>query len=267
MPPILLLGCGRMGSALLSGWTRDGLAPSVVVDRKLHPGAAGPHAVVADVAGVPTGRRFAAVVLAVKPQAADAVLPALAPHLAEAGSDAVVLSIMAGRTVGSLAARLPPGTTVVRAMPNTPAAIGRGISVAVAGPGVDADRRALCDRLLRAGGAVRWVEDERLLDAVTAVSGSGPAYLFLLAELLERAGIAEGLPPVLARELARGTVSGAGALLEHSPEDAAALRRAVTSPNGTTAAALEVLMREEAWPRSVAAAVAAAAARSRTLAG
>jgi pyrroline-5-carboxylate reductase len=151
-------------------------------------------------------------------------------------------------------------------MPNTPAAIGRGITVAVAAPDVSADQRALCDRLLQACGRVEWVEDEALLDPVTAVSGSGPAYVFLLAELLEQAALSQGLPPALARTLARETVSGSGALLAASPEDAAALRRAVTSPGGTTEQALAVLMRAENWPASIQDAVAAAASRSRALA-
>ena len=152
-------------------------------------------------------------------------------------------------------------------MPNTPAAIGRGVSVAVAEAGVLQERRDLCDRLLRAVGSVAWVSDEALMDAVTAVSGSGPAYVFLLAELLETAGRAQGLPPTLARQLARETVTGAGALLaSQGLEDAADLRRAVTSPNGTTQAALEVLMADDAWPRALHDAVLAATERSRALA-
>ncbi|MDQ2803112.1 MAG: pyrroline-5-carboxylate reductase, partial [Pseudomonadota bacterium] len=176
------------------------------------------------------------------------------------------LSIMAGRTLAGLATALP-GATLVRAMPNTPAAIGQGMSVACAGPGVSDAGRSLCDTLLGAVGEVAWVEDEALLDAVTAVSGSGPAYVFLLAELLEQAGTEQGLPPDLARRLARATLFGAGALLAATEEDAAALRQAVTSPGGTTQAALTVLMTENAWPVLVSKAVAAAANRSRELAG
>jgi pyrroline-5-carboxylate reductase len=151
-------------------------------------------------------------------------------------------------------------------MPNTPAAIGQGITVACAGPGVTEAQRALCDDLLGAVGQVAWVDDEDLMDPVTAVSGSGPAYVFLLAELLERAGITAGLPAELARRLARQTVSGAGALLAASDEDAAALRRAVTSPRGTTEQALAVLMADDAWPASLTKAVAAASARAKELA-
>lgn len=263
--PVLLLGGGRMGGALLTGWLERGLAPSVLVDPD---GSARRFAsdrvrVVAAAGEVPADFAPAAIVAAVKPQVAEAVLPAYAPLAARA----VTLSIMAGRTLGFLAARLGPAAALVRAMPNTPAAIRQGITVACAGRGVAVGQRALCEALLGAVGEVAWVEDEPLLDAVTAVSGSGPAYVFLLAELLERAALAEGLPADLARRLARRTVAGAGALLAAAPEDAAELRRAVTSPNGTTERALAVLMRPEAWPRLVAEAVAAAAARSRELGG
>jgi pyrroline-5-carboxylate reductase len=155
----------------------------------------------------------------------------------------------------------------VRAMPNTPAAVRQGITVGFAGPGVTAAQRALCDQLLTAVGAVAWVEDEALIDPVTAVSGGGPAYVFLLAELLEQAAIEQGIPPGLARLMARQTVAGSGALLAASTQDAADLRRAVTSPNGTTERALAVLMDQAAWPASISRAIAAATARSRELAG
>ncbi len=250
-----------MGSALLAGWQTDGLSPSMVIDPA---GTArpAPHRAVADASALPENFQPAAVVLAVKPQRADDAMRAVAPWT----HDATVLSIMAGRTLANLRAALPDAAAIVRAMPNTPAAIGRGISVAVAEPGVDAPRRALCARLLQAAGGLAWTEDEALLDPVTAVSGSGPAYVFLLAELLEEAGVAQGLPPALARRLARETVSGAGALLAASDEDAAALRRAVTSPGGTTESALAVLMEEAGWPDLLRRAVAAGAARSRALA-
>ena len=264
LPPILLVGGGRMGGAMLRGWQERGLASSVVLDPAPEARAlkASNVEVVESASLIPAGFRPTAVVLAVKPQVAAAALPAVAPRV----GDAVALSIMAGRTLASLAAMLR-GAALVRAMPNTPAAIGRGISVACAGPGVSEPQRALCDALLAAVGEVAWVEDEALLDAVTAVSGSGPAYVFLLAELLERAGIEQGLSAALARRLARATVAGAGALLAASDEDAAALRRAVTSPGGTTERALTVLMDEAAWPAALSRAVAAAAERSRELAG
>jgi pyrroline-5-carboxylate reductase len=202
-------------------------------------------------------------VVAVKPQIAPEALPALAPFVAGA---TVVLSIMAGRTLRFLADNLP-GAALVRAMPNTPAAIGRGITVAVANPRVSPEQRALVDALLSAVGAVEWVTDEALMDAVTALSGSGPAYVFLLAEAMTRAGTAAGLPPTLAATLARATVTGAGELLNRSPLDAASLRQNVTSPSGTTAAALEVLMAKDGLERLMTAAIAAATKRSRDLAG
>jgi pyrroline-5-carboxylate reductase len=268
LPPVLLVGCGRMGSAMLGAWAERGLSPSVVVDPAPRlaavPGAAPPAVqVCAEAAAIPAGFAPAAVVFAIKPQQAGAVLPRFAGFAGRA----VFLSIMAGRTIAGMRAALGPQAAVVRAMPNTPAAIRAGTSVACAGPGVDAAGRRLVESLLAAVGAVAWVEDETLLDPVTAVSGSGPAYVFLLAELLERAGIEQGLPRDLARLLARRTLSGAGALLEASADDAAELRAAVTSPGGTTERALKVLMAEGAWPTAVSGAIAAATLRSRELAG
>jgi pyrroline-5-carboxylate reductase len=253
-----------MGGALFSGWAARGLAPSALVDPAPAPGIARScDVVVATAADLPPGFASAAVILAVKPQMADAVMAALGPVLP---ADCVVLSIMAGRRIAGIDAALGGGRAVVRAMPNTPAAIGRGITVACADGRVTETQRELCDRLLATVGDVAWVEDEALIDPVTAVSGSGPAYVFLLAELLEQAGIAEGLPADLARLLARKTVAGSGALLDSSPEDAAALRRAVTSPRGTTEAALGVLMDEAAWPLAIAQAVSAATKRAHELA-
>ena len=265
IPPILLVGCGRMGSALLSGWREQGLAPSVAVDPAPSAGAfAGPDmTVVAGPAAIPDGFAPAAVVLAVKPQNAAATLPAYARF----APNSVFLSIMAGRTLAGIGSSIGASAAIVRAMPNTPAAVRQGVTVACPGPGVSAQQKALCDRLLRAIGKVAWVEDEALLDPVTAVSGSGPAYVFLLAELMEQAAIEQGIPPDLARLLARQTVAGSGALLAASPDDASALRIAVTSPGGTTAAALSVLMNPDAWPIAMSQAIAAATRRSRELAG
>jgi pyrroline-5-carboxylate reductase len=265
IPPILLVGCGRMGSAMLSGWREQGLAPSVAVDPA--PSAAefaGPDmTVVADAAAIPADFVPAAVVLAVKPQNAAATLP----NYARFAGNTVFLSIMAGRTIAGIAALLGPSAAIVRAMPNTPAAVRQGVTVACAGPGVSTSQKALCERLLQAIGTVARVEDEALLDPVTAVSGSGPAYVFLLAELLEQAAIEQGIAPDLARLLARQTVSGSGALLAASKEDSADLRKAVTSPGGTTAEALSVLMDPDAWPVAMSRAIAAATRRSRELAG
>jgi pyrroline-5-carboxylate reductase len=263
---IILAGAGKMGGALLQGWMALGLSPAKVVVFEPQPSP--------DIAALTErGLRLnpsrdsvgdiAAAVVAVKPQMASEVLPALAPFVAGA---TVILSIMAGRTLRLLADNLP-GAALVRAMPNTPAAIGRGITVAIASPRVSPEQRALVDALLSAVGAVEWITDEALMDAVTALSGSGPAYVFLLAEAMARAGAAAGLPPRLAATLARATVSGAGELLNRSPLDAASLRQNVTSPGGTTAAALEVLMAEDGLERLMTAAIAAATKRSRDLAG
>lgn len=261
IPPILLIGLGKMGGAMLAGWRERGLAPSVAVDPSLPPSPGPEVTVVASAADIPADFHPAAVVIAVKPQSAPETLP----HYARF-SDAVMLSIMAGRGIAGLREALG-GAAVVRAMPNTPAAIGQGITVACPGPGVTAEQRALCDALLAAVGEVAWVEDESLIDPVTAVSGGGPAYVFLLAELLEQAAISQGIPAALARQMARKTVAGSGALLAASTEDAAVLRRNVTSPKGTTERALAVMMAPEAWPETIERAIAAATQRSRELGG
>ena len=265
IPPILLVGCGRMGSAMLSGWREQGLAASVAVDPASAAAQwAGPDlAVVAEVGAIPEGFAPAAVVFAVKPQNAAETLPLYRRFVGKA----VFLSIMAGRTIGGIRALLGDAAALVRAMPNTPAAVRQGVTVACPGSGVDTPQRVLCERLLQAIGVVAWVDAEGLLDPVTAVSGSGPAYVFLLAELMEQAAREQGIPADLARLLARQTVSGSGALLAASSEDAAALRVAVTSPGGTTERALAVLMAAEAWPAALSRAIAAATVRSRELAG
>jgi pyrroline-5-carboxylate reductase len=205
-----------------------------------------------------------AIIIAVKPQTAPEAVPPLGLYVSKL---TLVLSIMAGRTLGFLEKSLPLGTALVRAMPNTPASIGRGISVAVANSKVSARQRKLASDLLAAIGKVEWVTDEALLDAVTALSGSGPAYIFLLAEAMTKAGIAAGLPAPLAMRLARETVAGAGELLHLSDLDAATLRQNVTSPGGTTATALEVLMGPGGFDELLTRAIAAATRRSRELAG
>ncbi len=250
---------------MLAGWRERGLAFSVAVDPDpVAASIAGPDLlVVPDFAGIPLGFAPSAVVLAVKPQNAAATLPLYAGFAGRA----VFLSIMAGRNLAGMAGLLGPRAAIVRAMPNTPAAVRRGVTVGFAGPGVAPAQRALCDDLLSAIGRVAWVLEEALMDAVTAVSGSGPAYVFLLAELMQAAAIEQGIDPVLARLLARETVAGSGALLIASTEESAALRVAVTSPGGTTQAALEVLMDAAAWPATLSRAIAAATARSRELAG
>jgi len=262
LPPLLLVGCGKMGGAMLAGWRERGLSRTVIVDPFLEAAPDG-TTLVKDAAAIPAGFAPAAVILAIKPQEAAAALP----HYARFAGSAVFASIMAGKSVAFMRRPLGEQAAVVRAMPNTPAAVRQGFTVAFAGPGVSAAQRGLVDTLLAATGEVAWVEEEGLLDPVTAVSGGGPAYVFLLAELLERAAIEQGIPADLARRMARVTVSGSGALLAASTEDAAQLRKNVTSPKGTTERALAVLMEEKAWPEHISRAIAAATARSRELGG
>ncbi|WP_315757379.1 MULTISPECIES: pyrroline-5-carboxylate reductase [unclassified Bradyrhizobium] len=259
---IVLAGAGKMGGAMLTGWLAGGLDPARVVVIEPMPSAEITALVARGVRLNPTAAAPAEVVIvAVKPQMFPDAGPALKPWVGDA---TLVLSIMAGTTIAGLQQTI--GGAVVRAMPNTPAAIGRGITVAVPAANVSAAQRALTDALLRATGAVEWVDDEVLMDAVTAVSGSGPAYVFLLAEELARAGVAAGLPEALATKLARDTVSGAGELLRQSDLPSATLRQNVTSPGGTTAAALSVLMRADGFQPLLTRAVAAATARSKELA-
>ncbi len=263
--PLLLVGAGKMGQAMLDGWLARGLAPkkSAVIDPQ--PAKTVKALTRRGVALNPKkASEAAAIVIAVKPQTAPDVVPALA---ASVGKNTLVVSIMAGRTLDFLAERLPKGTAIVRAMPNTPAAIGRGITVAVGNKNVSAKQRKLAADLLAAIGTVEWVTDEKLMDAVTAVSGSGPAYVFLLAETMAQAGVAAGLPAPLAAKLARETVAGSGELLHRSTLDAATLRQNVTSPGGTTAAALAVLMGPGGFEPLFEKAIAAATQRGRELAG
>jgi pyrroline-5-carboxylate reductase len=259
---VLLVGCGKMGGALLAGWVRRRVAHAISVvepmPAKLPKGARR----YAMAGALPKNLKPAAVVFAVKPQALPEIVPAYR-RFATGGT--VFLSIAAGKTLGFFARGLGPDAALVRAMPNTPAAIGRGIAVACANPQVSAPQRALCDRLLAAVGEVAWVEDEALLDPVTAVSGSGPAYVFLMIECLAEAGTAAGLPQALAMKLARATVAGSGELARLAPEDAAQLRRNVTSPGGTTEAALRILMATDGLGALLRRAVAAATARAREL--
>jgi pyrroline-5-carboxylate reductase len=261
---IVLAGAGKMGGAMLSGWLAQGLDPRLLGVIEPHPSAEIGALVTTGVRLNPTPKEIgavAALVVALKPQMFREAGPMLQRY---AESSTLVVSIMAGTTVASITEAC--GGMVVRAMPNTPAAIGRGITVAVAANNVSPLQRAVADALLRATGSVEWVDDENLMDAVTAVSGSGPAYIFLLAEELARAGVEAGLPPDLATRLARETVAGSGELLHRSDLPSATLRENVTSPGGTTAAALEVLMGPDGMQSLLTRAVAAATKRSKELA-
>ena len=263
---IVLLGAGKMGFAMLEGWLAQGLDPRKLVILEPQPVNAVKSLRRRGVALNPKGKSSAAtaIVIAVKPQSAPDALGALAPFV---GRSTLAISIMAGRTIAFVETRLPPHTAIVRAMPNTPASIGRGITVACPNGHVTARQRKQASDLLAAIGKVEWIGDEALMDAVTALSGSGPAYIFLLAEAMANAGIAAGLPPALATRLARETVAGSGELLHRSELDHVTLRKNVTSPGGTTAAALEVLMGPGGFDELLTKAIAAATRRSRELAG
>jgi pyrroline-5-carboxylate reductase len=261
---IVLAGAGKMGGAMLSGWLARGLDARRVGVIEPQPSDEIAALVAQGIRLNPSPTEFGAaatLVVALKPQMFREAGPGLKPFI---GASTLVVSIMAGTTIASL--EQVCGGSVVRAMPNTPAAIGRGITVAVAAKNVSAAQRAVADALLRATGAVEWIDDEGLMDAVTAVSGSGPAYIFLLAEELARAGVEAGLPVELATRLARETVAGSGELLRRSELASATLRQNVTSPGGTTAAALEVLMGKDGMQSLLTRAVAAATRRGKELA-
>jgi len=265
--PLLLVGCGKMGGAMLEGWLERGLDPleTHVVEPSapsLAPFAEYQVRHYADPAALPEGLKPRVVLLAVKPQMMDGALPSYRRFVRP---ETLFLSIAAGKTIGYFERGLGEAA-IVRSMPNTPAAVGRGITVACANPRVTKSQRDQADGLLSAVGEVAWVEREDLLDPVTAVSGGGPAYVFLLIEYLAEAGVAAGLPPDLAMRLARVTVSGAGELARQSREPAAQLRQNVTSPAGTTLEALKILMAEDGLKPLLTRAIAAAARRSRELA-
>jgi pyrroline-5-carboxylate reductase len=266
---LLLAGAGNMGSAMLAGWLEQGLAPSQIIVQDPAPPPRtnellARHGITAQSTLASLPEPPAVIIVAVKPQVMDEVFPPLGKL---AGKNTVVVSIAAGRTIAGFEKHLPKGTAVVRTMPNTPAAIGRGITVCVPNAHVTPAQRSACDQLLRAVGEVAWVDDEGLIDAVTAVSGSGPAYVFHLAECLAAAGVKAGLAPELAQTLARCTVAGSGELLHRSDLGADVLRQNVTSPGGTTFAALQVLMAEKGGlAELMREAVAAATRRSRELA-
>ena len=263
---LILVGCGQMGSAMLRGWmVRDAAARFIAIEPAGLPSSfvdATSIAWHAAAEELPDDLTPDAVVFAVKPQIINDVLPAYRRWVRP---QTLFLSIAAGITISGIARHLGEAA-IIRTMPNTPAAIGRGITVACANPLVTLEQRGLCEALLAAIGESAWVEDEALLDPVTAVSGSGPAYVFLLIEALAEAGEHAGLPADLALRLARETVAGSGELARLSQGNPARLREAVTSPGGTTRAALDVLMAKDGLARLLDRAVAAATKRSRELA-
>ncbi|MBV9054988.1 MAG: pyrroline-5-carboxylate reductase [Hyphomicrobiales bacterium] len=266
---LVLLGAGKMGQAMLAGWLARGLGASRITAVDPHLDEAG-RALLAEkkvrlVAAPESIASPEALVLAIKPQTLEDAASGASRLI---GTDTLVLSILAGKRIGDLSSRLGISGGIVRAMPNTPAAVGRGITAAVPALGTTARQRAMADALLASIGRVEWIDDETLIDPVTAVSGSGPAYVFLLVEALAEAGAKAGLPAELAMRLARATIEGAGELLFRDAKTAASiLRRNVTSPGGTTAAALDVLMAGDGLAPLMERAVAAASRRARELAG
>ena len=268
-PTLCLVGAGNMGGAMLKGWLSSGHDASAitVVDPKpadtmvRYLAQCGVHHV-ANAADAP---RPDLIIVAIKPQLMELVLPQLVSLV---DGENALLSVAAGTTIANLSssfAKVNP--RIIRAMPNTPAMVQRGITVCVANDRVSDAQKTVVSDVLSAIGQVEWIEDEALMDAVTGVSGSGPAYVFHLAEALAQAGEAAGLPPKLAATLARATVCGAGELMVQSDVAPAQLRKNVTSPNGTTQAALEILMAEDGFPGLLRAAVKAATTRSKQLAG
>lgn len=264
---LLLVGGGKMGQAMLGGWLENGVeATNIVV---VEPGAARADIqgqtgcrVYADVGDISPAFQPDVVILAVKPQLMAAVAPLYRPW---ANKGAVMLSIAAGTRMAFFEETYGADAALVRVMPNTPAAIGRGMLVGYANANVGAAQKNLCQFLLEAVGDAAWIDDEKYLDAVTGLSGSGPAYVFYMIECMTAAGIDAGLPEDLALQLAQTTVAGAGELARQSSESAAVLRQNVTSPGGTTAAGLDVLMAEDGLKPLISRTVAAATSRSREL--
>ncbi|MBA83640.1 pyrroline-5-carboxylate reductase [Thalassobius sp. S69A] len=259
---LVLLGCGKMGSAMLEGWLNTGLPATSVWVNDPFPSdwlaASGVHL------NAELPKSPAIVLIAVKPQMMAQALPTLA---AMGNGQTLFVSVAAGVSIATYEQILGAETPIIRAMPNTPAAVGRGITAIIGNGGVSAAQLDLAQALLEAVGQVVRLQNEGQMDAVTGVSGSGPAYVFHMIETLAAAGTAQGLPPELAMQLARATVAGAGALAEQAAEDPAQLRVNVTSPNGTTQAGLEVLMdAQTGLPPLMAATVQAATDRSKELA-
>lgn len=265
---LVLIGAGKMGTAMLEGWLNAGVRGEQVVIFDPAPPAEthaliGRHAIAHnpapnDVSGIEV------ILLAIKPQMVDEVLPGMA---ALAREKPLVVSVVAGKTIAALKRHFGTATPVIRTIPNTPSAVGRGITAMAPGDDVSPEQVALASALLSAIGEVVTVNDEALIDAATAISGSGPAYVFYMAECLTEAGKALGLPPEVAEQLARATVAGAGELMRATGTPAATLRENVTSPKGTTHAALQVLMAGDGLEALMRKATEAAEKRSRELAG
>ena len=264
---LVLVGAGKMGGAMLEGWIKSGIPASRLI--AIDPGVSDEMRASLASWGVQLNvpvdqiNNAKVVLVAVKPQVLEDVLPGLVPL---AVSNPLVISVVAGKTIATFEKHFGPATAVIRTIPNTPAAISRGITAMASNSNVSVSQQALAAELLSSIGEVVTVEQEADIDAVTAVSGSGPAYVFYLTECLTKAAEALGLPPAIATQLARATVAGAGELMRQSGTDASTLRKNVTSPKGTTEAALNVLMADNGLESLMKQAVKAACDRSRELA-
>jgi len=263
----LVVGAGKMGGALLQGWIASkAIKPQQLIILDPHPGEAAQAAIKAGALHLsePSKKLLSVnyLLLAIKPQMFSKLAPAIAKEISE---DALIISILAGTSLASLQ-DIFKAQSLIRAMPNTPAAIGKGITAYTKGPNVSENQTKMTERLLEAGGKVHHVSNEHLIDVVTAVSGSGPAYVFHMTEALEAAAVKIGLPEELAPDFARQTIIGAARLLEVSDQPASQLRQNVTSPNGTTQAALDVLMGLEGLPPLMRETVQAALRRAKELA-
>lgn len=242
---IALIGCGNMGGALLRGWLRGGITArySLVEPHGLPQDLRTEKSITVSDEADERLKTCDVVVLAVKPQAMDTVCSSLKPFISE---KSLILSIAAGRSIGGFERIFGNAQPIIRTMPNLPASIGKGMTVAVSNKKVTATQHALAQKLLECAGRVEWLQDEKLIDAATAINGNGPAYVFYLIETLAQAGVKAGLDERAAMTLARQTIIGGAALAEARPEtDAASLRKSVTSPGGTTEAALKILMNGE----------------------
>lgn len=260
LPSVLIIGCGHMGKAILKGWLQKGLAPSVIVNRHKFD-LPSPHKLVQSIDDIPKGFEPKAILLAMKPHQAEEIIPSLSPWT----KNAVILSVLGGRNLTWLDKHFGAKTANIRVMPNTPSELGLGMTSVIANNYVSNEQRKLADALLRSIGEVAWLDSEQEMDVATAIAGCGPAYIFLLAELLQKIGEEKGLSKELSKLLARQTVIGSAALLGRSTEESEALRKAVATPNGITERAIQVLIQQDAWPASLSRAIQAAADRSKEM--
>lgn len=260
LPSLLIVGCGHMGKAMLKGWLKKGLAPSYIVNRSKFEVPA-PHKLVSSLQEVPHDFKPDAIILAIRPHQAEALIPDLTPWV----KDTPVLSVLGGKNLTWLAKQFGANHPNVQIMPNTPSELGLGMTLLVANDAVTEQQKKMTETLFTAIGKIAWLNSEKQMDFACSISGCGPAYIFLLAELLEKIGAENGLPKDIAKLMARQTVIGSAALLGHSHEESETLRKAVATPNGITEQAINVLNHPDAWPAILSQALQAAAKRSREL--